>query len=109
MQEMEVRSLVQEYSLEEEMTTHSSILAYKIPWRSLADCSPWGLRAHTHTQHKRSWQVSLSELLLQGGVAAWNGQEELGLWAPPGVRVAFGPLGALLVYSRLGPPCLPLS
>ena len=29
---MPVRSLGQEYPLEKEMTTHSSILAWKIPW-----------------------------------------------------------------------------
>ena len=32
MQEMWVRSLGQEYPLEEEMATHSSILAWRIPW-----------------------------------------------------------------------------
>ena len=32
MQEMQVRSLGQEDTLEEEMVTHSSILAGKIPW-----------------------------------------------------------------------------
>ena len=32
MQETQVRSLVQEDPLEEEMATHSSILAWKIPW-----------------------------------------------------------------------------
>ena len=31
-QETQVRSLGQEDSLEEDMTTHSSILAWKIPW-----------------------------------------------------------------------------
>ena len=31
-QEMQVRSLGQEDPLEEEMTTHSSILAWRIPW-----------------------------------------------------------------------------
>ena len=41
------------------MTTHSSILAYKIPWRSLVDCSPWGLRAHTHT-HTRTAQAFMA-------------------------------------------------
>ena len=30
---MQVSSLGQEDSLEEEMATHSSILAWKIPWR----------------------------------------------------------------------------
>ena len=32
MQEMQVQSLDWEDSLEEEMTTHSNILAYRIPW-----------------------------------------------------------------------------
>ena len=32
MQEMQVRSLGQEDPLEKEMTTHSSILAWRIPW-----------------------------------------------------------------------------
>ena len=32
MQEMWVRSLGQEYTLEEGMGTHSSILAWRIPW-----------------------------------------------------------------------------
>ena len=32
MQETWIRSLGQENSLEEEMVTHSSILAWKIPW-----------------------------------------------------------------------------
>ena len=32
-QEMMVRSLSQEDPLEEEMTTHSSILAWEIPWQ----------------------------------------------------------------------------
>ena len=32
MQEIRIRSLGQEHSLEEEMTTHSSVLAWEIPW-----------------------------------------------------------------------------
>ena len=32
MQEMRIRSLGQEDSLEKEMAPHSSILAWKIPW-----------------------------------------------------------------------------
>ena len=32
MQQMQVQSLGQEDSLEEEMATHSSILAWEIPW-----------------------------------------------------------------------------
>ena len=42
MQEMRVRSLGQEDPLEEEMATHSSILAWRIPWtKELARYSPW--------------------------------------------------------------------
>ena len=32
MQDMQIWSLDQEYSLEKEMVTHSSILAWEIPW-----------------------------------------------------------------------------
>ena len=40
-QETWVQSLVQEDPLEEEMATHSSILAWKIPWTE-ATGGPWG-------------------------------------------------------------------
>ena len=40
-QEMWVRSLVREDPLEEEMTTHSSTLAWEIPWTE----EPGGLRS----------------------------------------------------------------
>ena len=40
-QKMQVQSLGWEDSLEEEMASHSSILAWKIPCRSLAGYSPW--------------------------------------------------------------------
>ena len=43
MQEIQVRSLSQEDPPEKEMATHSSILAWRIPWqRSLEGYSPWG-------------------------------------------------------------------
>jgi len=41
MQETGVRSLGQENSLEEEMATHSSILAWEIPWTE----EPGGLQS----------------------------------------------------------------
>ena len=45
MQETLVQSLGRENPLEKGMATHSSILAWKIPWkRSLVGYSPWGLR-----------------------------------------------------------------
>ena len=45
MQESGVQSLGWEDLLEKEMATHSSILAWKIPWmESLVDYSPWGCK-----------------------------------------------------------------
>ena len=42
MQETWVQSLDLEDPLEKHVATHSSILAWKIPQRSLVGCSPWG-------------------------------------------------------------------
>ena len=43
MRETWVRSLGWEDPLEGDMATHSSILAWRVPWqRSLAGCGPWG-------------------------------------------------------------------
>ena len=44
---MRVRSLGREDSLEEEMTTHSSILAWKIPWTEESGGLYWGARCLT--------------------------------------------------------------
>ena len=56
MQEIQVRSLGREAPLEEGMATHSSILAWRIPWkRSLVGYSPWG-----HGDSQKS-QTQLSE------------------------------------------------
>ena len=43
---MGVQPLGQEDSLEEEMATHSSILAWKIPWTE----EPWQARVHGVTK-----------------------------------------------------------
>ena len=44
MQETRVRSLDGEYTLEKEMATHSSILAWEIPWTEEPDgLQPMGL------------------------------------------------------------------
>ena len=52
------------------MATHSSILAWRIPQRSLVCCSPWG-----HKESETPWQVNCADpvwsvvdsaLLLQG-------------------------------------------
>ena len=63
MQEMQVRSLGGEDPLEEEMATHSSTLAWEVPWTE----EPGGLQsmgsqrvrhdwAHTHDEYPASYQ-----------------------------------------------------
>ena len=52
MQETWVRSLAWEDILEEEMATHSSILAWKIPWtEEPGGYSPWGCKELDTTEH----------------------------------------------------------
>ena len=51
MRETGVQSLGLEDLLEKEMATHSSILAWKIPWlESLVDYSPWGRKESDTTE-----------------------------------------------------------
>ena len=50
MQETQVQSLGQEYALEEEMATHSSILAWEIPWTK----EPSGLQS-MELQESQTW------------------------------------------------------
>ena len=45
-----IRSLDWEDPLEKEMVTHSSILAWKIPWRILVGYSPWGRKESDTTE-----------------------------------------------------------
>ena len=45
-----IRSLDWEDPLEKEMATHSSILAWKIPWRILVGYSPWGRKESDTTE-----------------------------------------------------------
>ena len=51
MQEMWVRSLSQEDPLEEEMATHSSILAWEIPWTE----EPGGLQSMVLQRVRHDW------------------------------------------------------
>ena len=63
MQETQVRSLGQEDPLEQEMVTHFSTLARKIPWtESVVGYSPWGReesdtteRLHFLSLFRRAW------------------------------------------------------
>ena len=51
MQKTQVRSLGWKDPLEKEMATHSSVLAWEIPWtRSLEGYSPWGLKESDTTE-----------------------------------------------------------
>ena len=50
MQETQVQSLGREDPLEKEMATHSRILAWRIPWRSLVGYSPWGRKESDTTE-----------------------------------------------------------
>ena len=55
-QEKWVRSLGQEDPLEKGIATHSSTLAWRIPWtESLADYGPWG-----HKESDMTEQLTLS-------------------------------------------------
>ena len=51
MRETQVRLLGREDPLEKEMATHSSTLAWRIPWRSLVDYSPWGRKDSQRVGH----------------------------------------------------------
>ena len=64
-QEIQVRSLGREDPLEEDMATHSNILAWRIPWtEEPGSCSPRGCKkldmakvtehAHMHREKKKS-------------------------------------------------------
>ena len=69
MWEIQVWSLGREDPLEKEMATHSSTLAWKIPWqRSMVGSSPWG-----HKESDMTERLTLSLSL----VIQW-----LRLWAP---------------------------
>ena len=52
MQETQIESLGQEDPLEQEMTTHPSISAWRIPWtEEPGGYSPWGHRELDTTEH----------------------------------------------------------
>ena len=59
MQETRVWSLGQEDPLEEEMATHSSILAYKIPWTE----EPGGLHFLGHKESDKTEQAACIHML----------------------------------------------
>ena len=52
MQGTQVQSLSQEDPLEKGMTTHSSILACRIPWTEQPDGLQWGLKESDSTERQ---------------------------------------------------------
>ena len=65
MQETWAWSLDWEDPLEEEMATHSSILAWKIPKRSLASYSPWGHKESDMTEWPNNINTPAAEACVQ--------------------------------------------
>ena len=55
MHEMYFQSLGREDALEEEMATHSSILAWRIPWtEEPGGLQPWGSKELDTTEHSQT-------------------------------------------------------
>ena len=68
MQETQVRSLGGEDLLEEEMATHSSILAWRIPWTA----EPGGLQSMGHKEsHNRAHPHKVARLQLHNPLYHW--------------------------------------
>ena len=64
MQETWVRSLGQKEPLEKEMATHSSILAWRIPWIK----EPGGLQSMGHKESDTIKQLSMHVFLQNWGI-----------------------------------------
>ena len=79
MQEMRVQSLGQKHPLEEEMATHSSILAWRIPWTEEPSglhpkgCKESNTAEHAHTQKRK--QLVMRKALQHGSVSRLLGQK----------------------------------
>ena len=63
---MWVQSLHQEDTLEEEMATHSSILAWEIPWtEESGNYSPWGPKHYSSVQQQQQQKIVVRALNTQ--------------------------------------------
>ena len=58
MQKTQVRSLGQEDPLEKEMATHSSILAWRIPWTE----QPHGLQSMGSQRVGHDWAINIKDM-----------------------------------------------
>ena len=68
MQEIQVQSLGQEDPLEKGLATHSSILAWKIPWTE----EPGGLQSMGSQESGTTEQLTLSLSLGQMASGSWS-------------------------------------
>ena len=92
MQETRVQSLGQEDPLEKEMATHSSILAWKIPWTEEPGrlYSPWGHKESDTTERLTHNLLKCSLMCSMQTLGVTNGDEEvapllaytISLWHP---------------------------
>ena len=72
MQEMGFWSLGQEDPLEKEMATHSSILAWRIPWtEEPGGYSPWGHTKLDTTEQVNNNTPFYPEFLLKNQLLTW--------------------------------------
>ena len=87
MQEMQVQSLDQEEPLEEEMATHSRILAWKTPWtQAPGGCSPW-----CHNKLNTAEQLSVRTHKDAPASPASTGTViKVMAWLPVALKVCFG-------------------
>ena len=69
MQETQVRSLGQEDPLEEEMATHSSILAWRIPWTE----EPGGLQYMGLQRVRHDWEQHPEKIMSLITLENWPG------------------------------------
>ena len=53
------------------MAPHSSTLAWKIPWRSLVGCSPWGHEESDMTE-RLHFHALEKEMATHSSVLAWS-------------------------------------
>ena len=84
-QETQVQSLGQEDPLEEEMTTHSNILIWEIPWtEEPGGYSPWGCKESDTTEWLSSSSISTlgNPVCFQGcGLRSAAPRPQLGLFS----------------------------
>ena len=84
-QETQIQSLAWEDPLEREMATHSSILAWRIPWqKSLVGYSPWGCKSWVWFN---DWARTHAHLCLVSKSAVFSNSFPSKFWKTKGVKI----------------------